>query len=107
MEMSEINVSSLSEGVRESYRRAAQHPDEEHPFPVGRDFAESVGYPAELLSGLLAVAVEAFAGGFQPGLVGGDSIRGDGIGFGLRRRVGLHHCRWACWAARPSAGCGF
>ena len=60
--MNEINVSSLREGVREAYSRAAQHPDEDHPFPVGRDLAESVGYPAELLSGLLAVVVEAFAG---------------------------------------------
>ena len=60
--MNEINVSSLREGVREAYSKAAQHPDEDHPFPVGRDFAESVGYPADLLRGLPAVAVDAFAG---------------------------------------------
>lgn len=33
-----------------------------HPFPVGRAFAESVGYPRDELDSLPQVAVDAFAG---------------------------------------------
>ncbi len=52
----------LREGVREAYSEAARKPQDEHPFPVGREFAESLGYPPDLLAGLPAVAVEAFSG---------------------------------------------
>ena len=60
--MSEASVSNLREGVQEAYSRAAEHPGEDHPFPVGRRFAESVGYPANLLRRLPAVSVRVFAG---------------------------------------------
>jgi len=33
-----------------------------HVFPVGRAFAESLGYPQELLASLPNVSIEAFAG---------------------------------------------
>ena len=52
----------LREGVRRAYGKAAENPSAQHPFPVGRTFAESVGYPAELLENLPAVSVQAFAG---------------------------------------------
>ena len=48
--------------VREAYSAAALRPNEPHPFPVGRQFAESLGYPAELLDTLPLTSVEAFAG---------------------------------------------
>lgn len=60
--MSAASVSTLRYGVRGAYSKAAEQPREEHPFPVGRDFAESVGYPADLLRRLPAVSVEVFAG---------------------------------------------
>ncbi len=53
---------SLRDRVRDAYSAAARAPNEKHPFPVGRAFAESVGYPAALLDELPAAAVEAFAG---------------------------------------------
>ncbi len=56
------NESELRSRVRNAYSSAADHPRDKHPFPVGRGFAESVGYPAELLDGLPSAAVEAFAG---------------------------------------------
>ncbi len=37
-------------------------PQEKHAFPVGRAFAESLGYPADLLDQLPPVASDAFAG---------------------------------------------
>jgi len=52
----------LRDGVRQAYSAAAEHPQAEHPFPVGRKFAKSLGYPLELLADLPAFAVEAFAG---------------------------------------------
>jgi SAM-dependent methyltransferase len=52
----------LRDGVRQAYSAVADNPQGEHPFPVGRQFAESLGYPLALLAGLPAIAVEAFAG---------------------------------------------
>jgi len=52
----------LREGVRRAYGAAAEDPRGAHPFPVGRQFAESVGYSRELLAALPADSVEAFAG---------------------------------------------
>lgn len=52
----------LREGVRQAYSAAANAPADKHPFPVGRSFAESLGYPPYLLASLPSVAVEAFSG---------------------------------------------
>lgn len=52
----------LREGVRRAYSAAAERPTDTHPFPVGRAFAASLGYPDDLLAGIPAVAVEAFSG---------------------------------------------
>jgi ubiquinone/menaquinone biosynthesis C-methylase UbiE len=49
-------------GVRRAYSAAADHPQARHPFPLGRQFAESLGYSPDVLAGLPAVAVDAFAG---------------------------------------------
>jgi len=48
--------------VRDVYSAIARVPFAEHPIPVGRELALGVGYPAELLNRMPAVAVEAFAG---------------------------------------------
>ncbi len=48
--------------VREAYSAAARQPGEQHAFPVGRSFADSLGYPEPLLEALPPVSVEAFAG---------------------------------------------
>lgn len=53
---------ALRNRVRRAYGTAAENPRREHPFPVGRRFAESLGYPPEQLAKLPAVSVEAFAG---------------------------------------------
>ena len=61
------NVENLQEleirsKVREAYTAAADRPGEKHPFPIGRAFAESLGYPATLLDTLPSQSVDAFAG---------------------------------------------
>lgn len=50
------------QGVRRAYSAAAAKSDEAHPFPLGREFAESLGYPEALLAELPDVAVDAFTG---------------------------------------------
>ena len=52
----------IREGVHEAYSAASRDPHREHPFPVGREFAESLGYPRSVLDELPEGAVEAFAG---------------------------------------------
>ncbi len=60
--MDESLAKRLYEGVKKAYSAAAERPRGEHPFPVGRAFAESIGYSKELLDSLPATSSEAFAG---------------------------------------------
>ena len=62
MPESAVRSSQLRDRVRQAYSAAANGLDQQHAFPIGRDFAESLGYPSVLLSDLPAVASEAFAG---------------------------------------------
>jgi SAM-dependent methyltransferase len=87
----------IREGVREAYSAASRHPRREHPFPVGREFAESLGYPRSVLDDLPGVAVEAFAGvsnvSILAALMQGATVLDLGCGAGLdslvaARRVG-------------------
>src|SRR3990172_3531510 len=52
----------LRDGVRRAYSAAAVRPQDKHPFPVGRSFAESLGYPQDLLAALPSASVDAFSG---------------------------------------------
>jgi SAM-dependent methyltransferase len=52
----------LRDSVRDAYSLAAEDPQGQHPFPVGRSFAESLGYPADWLEQIPALSVDAFAG---------------------------------------------
>jgi arsenite methyltransferase len=52
----------LRDKVRKAYSAAAERPSDKHSFPVGRTFAESIGYPAALLESLPSASVEGFAG---------------------------------------------
>ncbi len=53
---------NLREGVCAAYSALANAPHARHPFPSGRAFAESLGYPADLLDHLPAASLEAFTG---------------------------------------------
>jgi len=58
----ESGVTQLRNSVREAYSKAAIHPEEDHPFPVGREFAMSVGYSRELLQAIPTASIDSFAG---------------------------------------------
>jgi SAM-dependent methyltransferase len=55
-------ATALREGVWRAYSAVGKHPDGEHPFAVGREFAAGLGYPAEVLAELPESSVEAFTG---------------------------------------------
>ena len=57
---------SIRRAVREAYSGAARRPNGEHPFPVGREFAESVGYPTKVLDELPATMWDSFTGAGNP-----------------------------------------
>ncbi|MBC8281789.1 MAG: methyltransferase domain-containing protein [Chloroflexi bacterium] len=52
----------LLEKVREAYSNAADNLQESHPFPLGFDFAQSIGYPDDLLRSLPQSSVARFTG---------------------------------------------
>jgi SAM-dependent methyltransferase len=62
MPLSTTSTVQLRDRVRVAYSAAAERPDQKHAFPVGRDFAESIGYSADLLDSLPNIACDAFAG---------------------------------------------
>jgi len=86
-EARQMKFAELREGVRAAYSRAAQHPGEQHDFPVGRAFAENVGYTHSLLDSMPPVAVDAFAGvsnvGMFAGIPAGSRVLDLGCGAGL------------------------
>ncbi len=48
--------------VREAYSDAASDPQDPRPFPMGYEFAVSVGYPEDLLNDLPKSSVDRFTG---------------------------------------------
>ncbi len=85
--MTTLVAEDIREAVRHAYSKAAEAPEENHPFPVGRAFAESVGYPGKLLDALPSVAVDAFAGVSNVAIFAeitvGDHVLDLGCGAGL------------------------
>jgi SAM-dependent methyltransferase len=57
-----LTASDIRSAVADRYGQVAAQPGGSFNFPVGRAFAEAIGYPAELLATLPAAAVDAFAG---------------------------------------------
>lgn len=48
--------------VNGAYSAVAAHPEQKHPFPIGRKLAENLEYPSAVLDEVPQPSVEAFAG---------------------------------------------
>jgi SAM-dependent methyltransferase len=83
----DITPEQLREAVRDRYAAVASEPAGHYSFRVGRDFAEALGYPAELLDSVPSHAVEAFTGVATPMLRAelqpGETVLDLGCGGGL------------------------
>jgi len=91
----DISPEQLREAVRDRYAAVASEPAGHYSFRVGRDFAEALGYPAELLDSVPSHAVEAFTGvatpmlraELQPGEIVLDLGCGGGLDLALAARA--------------------
>jgi arsenite methyltransferase len=77
----------IRDAVRERYSAVAREPGGMYNFRVGRDFAEALGYPADLLDELPRSASEAFTGVASASLLAqpaaGETVVDLGSGGGL------------------------
>lgn len=64
--LSEHSHEEIKSAVAEQYGRVATAPGEKFNFPLGRKFAESVGYKADVLDRLPAGMWESFTGAGNP-----------------------------------------
>lgn len=62
----ELTSDEIKSAVAERYGRVASSPHEKFGFPVGRKFAESVGYDSALLDSLPSSMWESFTGAGNP-----------------------------------------
>jgi ubiquinone/menaquinone biosynthesis C-methylase UbiE len=86
-ELKDMTASEIKEAVRNKYAQVAVDPKKEQNFPVGKGFAESVGYPKFLLDTLPDSLTESFSGvNYPPSFAEmkkGDVVLDIGCGAGL------------------------
>jgi arsenite methyltransferase len=84
----------LRQGVHDAYSKVAIHPEITHPFPTGRDFAEQIGYPANVLDTIPIKAVQSFAGVSNVSIFAdipdGATVLDLGCGTGLDSHIAAH-----------------
>ena len=82
-----MDVIELEAKVKEMYRAVAEDPRGSYHFELGRELAERLGYPPEMLDQIPIGAVESFAGvGYffdLAGLKKGDAVLDLGSGSGM------------------------
>ncbi len=85
--LADMSGQEIMTAVSERYGRVAEAPGEKFNFPVGRKFAESVGYDPELLSRLPEGLSESFTGAGNPqpfvDARAGETVLDLGCGVGL------------------------
>lgn len=82
-----IDVADLTRRVKDMYHAVATRPDGTYHFEMGRELAERLGYPADVLDRVPPGAVESFAGvGYffdLADLAGGEAVIDLGSGSGM------------------------
>jgi SAM-dependent methyltransferase len=85
--LKKMTPEQIKQAVKEKYGEVASRPEAKFTFPVGRKFAESVGYTSELLDKLPASMWESFTGAGNPqsyiDIKPGEKILDLGCGAGL------------------------
>jgi SAM-dependent methyltransferase len=86
-DLQKMTPGQIKQAVKEKYSEVASNPEAKFNFPVGRKFAESVGYPSELLDELPVSMWESFTGAGNPqpyvNIRPGEKILDLGCGAGL------------------------
>jgi SAM-dependent methyltransferase len=86
-DLRKMTMEQIKHAVKEKYSQVASNPQRAFNFPVGRKFAESVGYSCELLDKLPASMWESFTGAGNPqpyiDIKPGETILDLGCGAGL------------------------
>jgi len=57
-----VNPAELENKVKEMYKAVAEHPEETYHFEMGRELAERLGYPRDILDEIPPAAIDSFAG---------------------------------------------
>lgn len=83
----DIDVAYLKSEIKRTYAEVSQEPEKDFIFPTGREWAEDLDYPKELLARVPESAVESFAGVANPFALGelepGEQVLDLGCGAGM------------------------
>jgi arsenite methyltransferase len=83
----DIDVAYLKLEIKRTYAEVSQKPEKDFIFPTGREWAEDLDYPGELLERVPEAAVESFAGIANPFSLGelqpGERVLDVGCGAGM------------------------
>jgi len=60
--LNKVNRQELEQRVKKMYRDVALHPESTYHFEMGRELAEKLGYPPDMLNRIPKEAIDSFAG---------------------------------------------
>jgi ubiquinone/menaquinone biosynthesis C-methylase UbiE len=93
-ETTQLDTADLERRVKDVYQHVAEHPEQQYHFEMGRDLAERLGYPTEILDAIPAAALASFAGvGYFLDLLGdltGQRVLDLGSGSGTESFAAAH-----------------